>query len=234
MKNILVLQHETHEGLGAFEPLFKSGGRTLTICNLALGNTVPSSEELCAFDGVVILGGPMSANDGGKIPFIQDEIDRVKDILSLKLPLLGVCLGAQIIAKALGGKVTKGPQKEIGWYPLQLTLSSNKDVIFGGLSSPAILFQWHGETFELPSGAIKLASSTLYSNQAFRYTDRIYGLQFHCEMTDFMIRDWIEKGKQEIEDAGLSAEMILEMMPKYLPTLRHWAHQIANKWLALK
>jgi GMP synthase (glutamine-hydrolysing) len=154
--------------------------------------------------------------------------------LELKIPLLGVCLGSQLIAKALKAKIYRGKQKEIGWYPLQLRPSAEKDPMFGSLSSPVFMFQWHGETFDLPSGAIHLASSSLYPNQAFRYTDRIYGLQFHCEMTDAMIRDWMEKGREEIEQAGLNAVKILEDTPKYVPTLRHWAHSIAQKWLSLK
>ncbi len=234
MKNILVLQHEPHEGLGAWDPIFNSQGRRVVTRHLFAGDKVPQEESLCEFDGIVIMGGAMSANDGEKLEFIRDELKMIPQAIQLKLPLLGVCLGSQLIAKALGAKVKKGPQKEIGWYPLQLRPSAEKDNMFGGLSSPIFMFQWHGETFDLPSGAVHLASSPLYSNQAFRYTDRIYGFQFHCEMTDSMIRDWVEKGKEEILQAEISPDKILELMPKYLPTLRHWAHQIAQKWLALR
>lgn len=234
MKNILVLQHEPHEGLGALEPIFRANGRKVVIRKLFAGESVPQNEDLCEWEGIVILGGPMSANDGDKLSFIREELQMLPQVLELKIPLLGICLGAQVIAKGLGAKVYKGAQKEIGWYPLDLTESSNKDTIFGGLASPSPLFQWHGETFDLPSGAIRLAKSKLYPNQAFRYTDRIYGLQFHCEMTDFMIRDWVDKGKEELIAAGISGEKILEGISKCIPTLRHWAHQIGEKWVRLK
>ncbi len=234
MKNILVLQHEAHEGIGAWEPLFNSKGQKLVIRNLFAGDKVPLEEELCEWNGIVIMGGSMSANDENKLEFIRDELKMIPQAIELKIPLLGVCLGAQLLAKALKSKITKLPQKEIGWYPLHLGLSCAKDNLFGGLSGPVMMFQWHGESFEIPSGAVHLAKSDLCPNQAFKYTDRVYGLQFHCEMTDSMIRDWVEKGKNEIEEAGLSPEFILEKTPKYLPTLRHWATQIANKWLSLR
>jgi len=234
MKSLLILQHEPHEGPGAWGPIFQGQGRKVVTKNLFAGEKVPQEEDLLAFDGVVIMGGPMSANDAEKLEFIRDELAMIPQALELKIPLLGVCLGSQLIAKALKGKVSPGKQKEIGWYPMQLTPSADKDKVLGGLGSPVFIFQWHGETFELPSGAVHLAKSSLYPHQAFRYTDRVYGLQFHCEMTDSMIREWVEKGQSEIEDAGLNAVKILEDTPKYLPTLRHWAHQVAQKWLSLK
>ncbi|MBL7685535.1 MAG: gamma-glutamyl-gamma-aminobutyrate hydrolase family protein [Deltaproteobacteria bacterium] len=234
MKNILILQHEAHEGLGAWEPLFKSQGRQLHYRHLYRQELVPLDEELCAYDGIVIMGGSMSANDGDRLEFIQHELKMIPQAIELKIPILGVCLGSQLIAKALKSKVYPGKQKEIGWYPLKLGISSAKDKVFGALASPVMMFQWHGETFDLPSGAVALASSALYPNQAFRYTDRIYGLQFHCEMTDSMVRDWVDLGKDEMITAGLSPEKILDESHRHLPTLRHWAHQIAQNWLSLR
>ncbi len=234
MKNILILQHEPHEGLGAWDPLFKSQGRRVVFRNLFAGEKVPLEEELCEWEGIVLMGGAMSANDENKLDFIRDELKMIPQAIELKIPLLGVCLGSQLIAKALGAKISRGTQKEIGWHPLQLGISCSKDNLFGGLSGPVMMFQWHGETFELPSGSIHLAKSALYPNQAFRYADRIYGLQFHCEMTDSMIREWVKVGEKELEECKISGDKILEESLKYLPTLRHWAHQIAQKWLLLK
>ncbi len=232
MKNILVLQHEAHEGLGAWEPIFHKPGLNVITKKIFAGDAVPLDEALCEYWGIVILGGSMSAND--PLPFIQDELKMINQAIQLKLPILGVCLGSQLIAKALGAKITRLAQKEIGWYPIHLGISASKDEVFGGLSGPMMMFQWHGETFALPSGSIHLAKSELCANQAFKYTDRVYGLQFHCEMTDPMILNWVDKGREEIVQAGLSAELILEKAPKYLPTLRHWATQIANKWLSVR
>ncbi len=233
MKKILVLQHEAHEGIGAFEPLFHKPGQQVITKKLYSGDQVPLDEELCEYSGVVLMGGSISANDGDKLKFIADELKMIPQAIQLRLPILGVCLGAQLIAKALGAKVTRGPQKEIGWYPLTLAPASNKDPIFGMLPSPAVLFQWHGETFDIPSGGMRLAGSALYINQAFRYMDRVYGLQFHPEMTDSMLRNWVEIGEQEIIDAGLNPKQILTDMLKYIPGMRRWAHQIATGWVAL-
>ncbi|MBF0491202.1 MAG: gamma-glutamyl-gamma-aminobutyrate hydrolase family protein [Deltaproteobacteria bacterium] len=264
MKKILVLQHEAHEGIGAFEPLFHKPGQQVITKKLFLGDPVPLDEELCDYSGIVLMGGSMSANDGAKLQFIADELKMILQAIQLRLPLLGVCLGAQLIAKALGAKVYSistplpGPPaplpsasgghpppqggrgilkgnilREIGWYPLTLAPASNKDPIFGMLPSPSVLFQWHGETFDIPSGAMRLAGSALFINQAFRYMDRVYGLQFHPEMTDSMLRNWVEIGEQEIITAGLNPRQILTDMLKYLPGLRRWAHQIATGWVAL-
>lgn len=234
MKNILIIQHEPHENAGALDPLLSANGRKVTYCHAYKNDPIPLEEELCVLDGVVILGGSMSANDQEKYPFIKDELKMIPQLVKLKVPILGICLGSQLIAKALGSRVYKGSQKEIGWYPLTLSEAATKDNVFGSVGYQTFMFQWHGETFDLPSGAIRLASSPLYPNQAFRYTDRIYGLQFHCEMTDSLIRDWIQTGEKELTEANISAEKILEETPRYLPGLRRFVHQLAEKWLLLK
>ena len=139
-------------------------------------------------DAFIFLGGSMSANDDQ--PAIHREVEYIRDAIRLRKPVLGVCLGAQLIAKALGARVYPNSEKEIGWAPVEFTDASQGDPLFSGVSGSEVVFHWHGETFELPGGAELLASSPACRHQAFRHGDRIYGLQFHLEVTPAMIAQW--------------------------------------------
>ncbi|HIJ61048.1 MAG TPA: hypothetical protein HPP56_10640 [Nitrospirae bacterium] len=154
----------------------------------------------------------MSVNDTDKIPYIKHEIEFIeKSILSDK-KILGICLGAQIIAKALDANVYRGIKKEIGWFDIEFSYSGMLDQNIrklarhpnvGDIWKKIKVFQWHGETFDLPKGAVHLASSQLYPNQAFRYGKGVYAFQFHIEVTDAIINDWLKD-----EDVDLSPIML--------------------------
>jgi GMP synthase (glutamine-hydrolysing) len=137
---------------------------------------------------LIFLGGSMSANDD--LPYIRREIRLIREAISNGRPVLGVCLGSQLIAKALGAKIYSNAVKEIGWAPVTFTDAARRDPLFAGLAGPEVICHWHGETFDLPSGAERLASSANCQNQAFRWGDRVYGLQFHLEVTPEMIAQW--------------------------------------------
>jgi len=145
-------------------------------------------------DALIFMGGPMSANDD--LPYIHRELALIEEATTLGKPLLGVCLGAQLIAKAHGASVYRNAVKEIGWLPVSWTAAANDDRLFAGLGNPETVFHWHGETFDLPSGAELLATSAGCRHQAYRIGDRIYGLQFHLEVTPQMISQWC------VEDAN--------------------------------
>ena len=130
----------------------------------------------------------MSANDD--LPWIQHEIAAIREAVHRGIPVLGICLGAQLIARALGARVFRNPEKEIGWSPLHWTAAATTDPLFHGFSAPETVFQWHGETFDLPPDAEWLAYSEACRNQAFRAGAGVYGLQFHLEVTPAMIADW--------------------------------------------
>ena len=134
------------------------------------------------------MGGPQSANDPD--PRLVAEMRLINQTMSRGLPVLGVCLGAQLIAKTLGARVYRNPSSEIGWAPVYFTEAAKGDPLFSGFSSPTTFFHWHGETFDLPAGAEWLAYSELCRNQAFRYGTNVYGVQFHPEITPEMIVDW--------------------------------------------
>jgi GMP synthase (glutamine-hydrolysing) len=127
------------------------------------------------------------------LPGLRDELGVIERALRKQTPLLGICLGSQLIAKALGAKVYRNGELEIGWEPVWLTGAGEQDAIFHGVSSPEVFFHWHGETFDLPAGATWLARSEKCRHQAYRYGQNVYGLQFHPEITPEMIADWCDQ-----------------------------------------
>ncbi|HAM41927.1 MAG: hypothetical protein A3I71_01820 [Omnitrophica WOR_2 bacterium RIFCSPLOWO2_02_FULL_63_16] len=187
MTQLLVIQHVPHERLGSFEGcLTEAGCRLLTV---AMAEAAPPT--LNGIDGLIVMGGPQSVYDQDRHPWMAIELALLREALRKGLPILGVCLGAQMLAAALGARVTKNPQKEIGWYPVMREPGADGDPLFEAFGSTETVFQWHGDTCALPKDAIRLASSPLCMEQAFRYRDNVYGLQFHVEVTEPMIRAWM-------------------------------------------
>jgi len=180
--SLLVLRHEVFEHLGLLaQPLIDRG---IPFTYLDLDDPeVPSD-----YDGMIVLGGPMSAND--PLPGLARELKLIDQALTSGMPLLGVCLGSQLIAKALGARVYRNAALEIGWEPVHLTENGQRDPLFRGIDSPTTFFHWHGETFDLPKGAEWLACSQKTRHQAYRFGSNVYGLQFHPEVDAEMIADW--------------------------------------------
>ena len=196
MKQLLVIQHVPHEGLGTFEPVFRQAGLTLrTLRAYEPKACWPSFAEV---DAVVVMGGPQGVNEQAAYPYLKRELELIRQALKAEKPIVGVCLGSQLLAAVLGAKVTKNPQKEIGWYPLMREFGADGDPMWEAFGPTETVFQWHGDTFELPKGAVHLASSPLCQNQAFRYGDNAYGLQFHVEVTEAVIHTWLTVNKNEL------------------------------------
>jgi len=182
---VLAFRHVPFEGLGLIEPALTQ--RQIAVEFADLYQTDAAPPDTSAYAALVFLGGPMSVNDD--LPFLRQEMEFVRQAVARRQPVLGICLGAQLIARALGATVQRNPAKEIGWYPLSFTEASAEDRLFRGLSAETV-FHWHGETFDLPAGAELLATSELCRNQAYRIGESVYGLQFHLEVTPEMIADW--------------------------------------------
>jgi GMP synthase (glutamine-hydrolysing) len=180
---VLAFRHVPFEHLGRISDSLASRQIEYEYVDLFSGASVP---DISAAAGLIFMGGPMSANDD--LPYIRQELDLIEKAVSFGKPILGVCLGSQLIAKALGARVYRNPAKEIGWYPVYWTEAGRAEL---QLSAPETVFHWHGETFDLPSGAELLAYSDLCSHQAYRVGNNIYGLQFHLEVTPEMIADWL-------------------------------------------
>jgi GMP synthase-like glutamine amidotransferase len=182
---VLAFRHVPFEHLGLIADSLCLRGVEVRYCDLYDSAAVPA---LDAAAGLIFMGGPMSVNDD--LPYIRQELSLIEQAVKQSKPVLGVCLGAQLIARAMGARVYRNAVKEIGWYPIAFTGEARRDAIFAGLRHPELVFHWHGETFDLPSGAAHLASSQACRNQAFRCGANVYGLQFHLEVTPEMIADW--------------------------------------------
>jgi GMP synthase-like glutamine amidotransferase len=187
--SVFVFRHVPFEHLGLIAPALESRCKaTKYVDAFQEGTAAISDQDAEAF---IFMGGPMSANDN--LAYIRDELRLIERAAMAGKPLLGICLGAQLIAKALGSRVYPNPVKEIGWYSIRWTEGAMRDELLTGLSGEETVFHWHGETFDLPDGAEWLASSRQCRNQAFRWGNGIWGFQFHLEVTPEMIADWIRQ-----------------------------------------
>jgi len=161
---LLVLQHVKPEHLGILADFFDADGIDYEYLRIYEGNPVP--ENLCGYSGLVVLGGPQSVYEVDKYPFLWSEEKLIRDALRRHQPVLGICLGSQLIAEAGGSRVYKGNYREIGWHPLELQ-ENLRDIICNSLPKRMMVFQWHSDTFDVPENAIRLAGSRLFPNQAF-------------------------------------------------------------------
>lgn len=188
MGKVLVCQHVAYEILGTLNPLLKEHRFRIKYVNFERN---PDAEpKIDGYDGLIILGGPMCANEDRKHPHLKTELKLIESALKMDIPILGICLGSQLLAKALGARCYENTEKEIGWYKVQMTEAGQKDSILQTLGQEAILFQWHRDTFDSPAGSEHLARSLICEQQAFRYGKHAYGFQFHLEVDAPMIERW--------------------------------------------
>ncbi|MGQ0792512.1 MAG: type 1 glutamine amidotransferase [Deltaproteobacteria bacterium] len=225
---ILALRHVPHEHLGLLSDILDEAGIEYEYVNLWEDAT--PEINLGRASGLIILGGPMNVYEADKFPFLELEDAVIKEAVARKIPTLGICLGAQLLAKSLGARVIKNHEKEIGWYPLRISDEGACDKLFGNFSLDETVFQWHGDTFDIPSGAAHLASSALCQNQAFRYGESAYGLQFHIEVTEPMVSEWLAVAENREEIAALGGKIepaaILNETPKRIGRLNSLARRV--------
>jgi GMP synthase (glutamine-hydrolysing) len=236
MTPIPILRHVRHEPAGTLEDALTGAGLEFRYVDLFESGPAAARLDLQSVPGLVVMGGPMNVDETERYPFLAAEVDWIRRALDLRLPMLGICLGAQLLAKALGAKVFPNRVKEIGWYSIELTPAAASDPLFAGCGKSVTVFQWHGDTFELPPGAVHLAHSPLCSQQAFRAGPCAYGLQFHVEMTAAMIDDWLgEPGNcgELAELDYIDAEAIRMATPQRLPALEVLARQVLGRFAGL-
>jgi GMP synthase (glutamine-hydrolysing) len=230
LEEVLVFQHDPFEDLGFFAEVLekhKTGFRTIRLFH---GET--PNEDWGRARALLILGGPMSAGDEECYPFLRWEKTIIRAAIQEEVPVLGICLGAQLIAAALGTNVYPGPLKELGWHPISITPHGSVDSLLGYLPEKPIVFQWHGDSFDLPPGALRLASSVYYENQAFRVGRKVYGLQFHLEVTPPMIKRWIHaRCKDLAQFAYISPDKLMADTQTYFPTLKYYAERVLTEFL---
>lgn len=185
-KSAIAIRHVHFEDLGAFEPVLRDAGYQIRYCDIGLDAPATVSPDT---DLLVVLGAPIGAYEEEKYPFVADELRIIGQRLGASLPVLGVCLGAQLMARALGARVYPGKSKEIGWAPIELSDAARGTPLHHLAGLPVL--HWHGDVFDLPEGAVRLASSALTPNQAFSFGSRALGLQFHVEVHERGFERWL-------------------------------------------
>jgi GMP synthase-like glutamine amidotransferase len=213
----LVIQHVECEGSFAIGAALSSAGVTVDTRKVFAGDPLP---DVSMFDGLVVMGGPMSACSDDGFPTRASEIGLISDALDRGILTLGVCLGAQLLAVAAGGSVFAGDAgPEIGWGPVDLTPDTDSDPLLAAVSRRLTVLHWHGDTFDLPAGATRLASSRKYPNQAYRLGAHAWGLQFHVEVDDQAVRGFLDAFGEEARTAGEDPEAIAIATGVYLDEL---------------
>jgi GMP synthase-like glutamine amidotransferase len=187
--DVLVLQHIACEPPGVYEDVLNEHGAKIHRIELDEGDSLPDWRD---FDAIVAMGGPMSAVDDDEHPWLVDEKRLIAEAVRSGRPFWGVCLGVQLLAASLGARVYAGPAPEVGLLPVTLTDEALADPVFAGMPREVLSLQWHGDTFDLPEGAARLAGSPAYPNQAFRFGTAAYGVQFHLEVSPGLAREWAD------------------------------------------
>jgi GMP synthase (glutamine-hydrolysing) len=222
-QNILVIQNIGCEHLGNLSRLFESDGYNVLLLN-SQKDLIPT--DLISYSGIIILGGPVSVYDN--YDYLKDQQKLIKKAVDMKIPTLGVCLGSQLIAEAMGGKVYPGNLKEIGWHDIEITENGSRDIFNGIATFKNKVFQWHGDTFQLPESAIILAKSDTYI-QAFRINTAI-GIQFHIEVNESMIEEWIRIYSKEIMDLKLDEKNIIPQQKEQIINLHILCKLVYNNF----
>ncbi|MDY6783752.1 MAG: glutamine amidotransferase [Cyanobacteriota bacterium] len=225
---ILAVVHQATSNPGKIGKILRDRGRPLELCCPATGDELP--RNLDQYAGIIVFGGPMSANDE-HLPFIRSELDWLPEVLRAEIPFLGICLGAQLFARVLGAKVAPHPigLAEIGYFPIHF-LETNLGTELPPLTA---VYHWHQEGFELPAATIQLAKGEVFPNQAFRYGQKAYGLQFHPEVTFSMLARWTRVASDMLSMPG--AQPRSEQQRKhalYNGEVKHWLSEFLTVWLA--
>jgi GMP synthase (glutamine-hydrolysing) len=219
--DVLVLQHIACEPPGVFEDVLLERGTDLHRVELDEGDPLPDWRE---FDAIVAMGGPMSANDDDALPWLGAEKRLIGEAVRAGVPFWGVCLGVQLLAASLGARVYAGPAPEVGLLPVELTDEALSDPVFADLPPSLVTLQWHGDTFDLPDGAVRLARSSAYDNQAFRFL-RAYGVQFHLEVSPAMAREWASVPEYV---SSLERTLGAEAAPRFLDEITRRAEEMRS------
>jgi GMP synthase-like glutamine amidotransferase len=256
--HVLAFRHSPSEGIGSIADALHQRDIACYPVDLYAQPKAPFSVD--GASGLILMGGSMSVNDD--LPWIPREVDAIRQAIERRIPVLGICLGSQLIARALGARVYPNASeaqrgayrapvgrpetnnwvaraaaplganmaKEIGWLPIRWTDEASRDPVFAGFRGSEIVFQWHGETFDLPPGAQLLAESEACTNQAFRTGDNIYGLQFHLEATPEIIADWVRQDAA----CGAAREAVIPIDPfAHAARLAETAATVFSRWCEL-
>ena len=231
--DILVVQHQDGGGAEAFGEALEAAGARLDVRNVEQGHDLPSGAD--GHDALVVLGGVMNAHDDDEYPYLADVAALIRDFHGAARPVLGICLGAQLIARALGARAYPHSVAELGFVPLTLNGEAAADPLLGGLESPVHIMQWHHQTFDLPPGARRLATGEVCRNQMFRTGEGTYGFQCHFEVTGAMVESWVGDGGKLPDDDihNHFVATIGDQIERHIDGSLAFCRHIAARWAAL-
>lgn len=231
MLRVTCIQHIDCEGPGSLLDFFKAKEVRVEIVKPFKGEPLPKHLG----DGLVVLGGPMGVYEEPQFPWMTLELDAIRKCLVSSIPVLGICLGSQMLAHAAGGRVHKGPSQEVGWFPVTLTEQGRLDPLLLGIPTEFKAFHWHADTFTLPENASLLASSAAYPQQIFRLGTNAYGFQCHLEVTEEMIRSWMEIYAEELKPQGgpIAPEVLEKDLNENARALSSIAEKVFARFAAL-
>jgi GMP synthase (glutamine-hydrolysing) len=229
---VLVLQHIECEPPGVYEDVMVERGIGIERVELDRGEALPPWRD---FDAMVAMGGPMSVNDDAELPWLTEEKSAIAEAVRAGVPFWGVCLGVQLLAASLGARVYPGSEPEVGLLTVTLSEEALADPVFAGLPREVLTLQWHGDTFDLPDGAVVLAGSAPFPNQAFRWGTHAYGVQFHLEVSTEMAKEWAtvpayESSLERVKGPGALPRLIGDL-DGVAEDLRSRGRALFERWL---
>ena len=230
---ILVFQHVPYEPLGTLDPLLKQAGFRIRYVNF--GREPESRPSLDGYAALIILGGPMNCDHIEAHPNLLTEVEIIREAVSRDMSVLGICLGAQLLAIALGGAVSRNATREIGWYDVELTSAGATDPVLSAFATVQQIFQWHEEGIQLPPGAIRLAASDACNVQAFRHGEHVYGFQFHLEVDRSLIERWLTVPANQLllqDEAGhIDPNVIRRQTSELVSDLEELSRATFSRWI---
>lgn len=229
-RKAVTIRHVPVEDLGSFERVLSANGFAIEYRD-AITDDFAAIDPL-APDLLVVMGGPVGVYEQEIYPFLKDELRLLERRFKANKPTLGVCLGSQLMASALGARVYPGGRKELGWSPVSLTEAGERSALRHVAPALTPVVHWHGDTFDLPDGAVRLASTSLYANQAFAWGDRALALQFHPEVTESLLERWfISCGAEIASVGGMSVQGLRDESKRWCPVLEPQARLLLEEWL---
>ena len=230
MAKIWVLQHHPAENLGVIAESLEEAALAWQYVRIFDGHPIP--KDMKGAGGLIVMGGPETVYQLDRYPYLREEITLIESALKDNRPILGICLGSQLLASVLGAQVRRGESREIGWYPVKLAETARDDRLMREIPGEFMAAHWHSDAFELPADSTALASSEKTPIQGFRYREKAYGLLFHAEMTEEILTALVAEFGEGLKRVGIDGETMLADAGRYLPLLHELSETIFGRWAA--
>ena len=227
-KRVLFVQHGETDKPGLLAHVLSDRGIVLDVIRPDLGEPVP--QNLDFHEGLAVGGGAQGAYETDLYPYLSAEVELVRAAAGAEKPVIGLCLGAQLMAAAFGAEVRPGAVREIGFLPVKLESIADFDPVWCGLPKTFVTTHWHGDVFDVPPGGMRLGGSELTPNQLFRYGGALYGMQFHLEMTPEVLEEMVADSRRDLLDLGVDPDSLAKEGRHHLPALRETAATVFSRW----